>query len=81
MEMFQGKLFQNNKEITIKEYDVKKIHDYYKFVQENHNLGYSQVVITTEIMLNLIEYYFVKRKFNIIMFEFIDEDLELEAEI
>lgn len=55
--------------------------DYYAFVKSHTEEGMRQVIITSEIMLLLIEECFILRKFEIVSIEFMVEDEELDAEI
>lgn len=80
-----GKLFikydESQKQIIPIEYNSNVDIDYYSFVKKNCSLGYNQIIITSEIMLELIKYYFLSRKFKIENIEFIEEDQELSDEM
>lgn len=82
----EGKIFRNSKniatniEIIVKEYDKAK-DDYYRFIKEYNRLGLKQVIITSEIMIKLMEIYTINRKFNINKIDFIVEDSILNDEI
>lgn len=85
MKLKEGKIFRNSKnkeniEIFPKEYDKSK-NDYYGFIKKYNEIGLKQVIITSEIMIKLIEIYTVSRKFNINKIDFIVEDSVLDDEI
>lgn len=86
MKLKEGKIFRNSKkntsniEIIIKEYDKTK-NDYYAFLKRYSDLGLKQVIITSEIMIRLIEVYMVEREFDIIKIDFMVEDDDLNNEI
>lgn len=86
MKLKEGKIFRNSKsvskniEIITKEYDKTK-NEYYNFIKRQGNLGLKQVIITSEIMIKLMEHYIISRKFDIYKIDFIVEDKTLNDEI
>lgn len=85
MRLKEGKIFRNSinkesREILSKEYDKTK-NDYYGFVKKHNEIGLKQVIITSEIMIKLIEVYVLSRKFNINRVEFMVNDSILDDEI
>jgi UTP-glucose-1-phosphate uridylyltransferase len=85
MKFKEGKVFRNSKnikniEIIAKEYDKTK-NDYYGFIKKYNSLGLRQVIITSEIMIKLIEIYTVSRRFSINEIDFMVEDYVLDDEI
>lgn len=81
MDALYGKLFQNIKEHCINSlpYNIKQ--DYYSYVEGNVNNGFRQVIITSEIMLAIIEHFLVNHKSKLVNIEFLVEDDELNEEI
>lgn len=77
-----GKLFQNiqTRKITPFRYDPSK-QDYYKLIREAQEKGYSQSIITSDIMISLIEHFLLKHKVIITNIEFLVEDSDLTSEI
>ena len=62
-------------------FDYSSQDDYYSFVKKYRDKGYSQVIITSEIMVDLIKYYFIERKFRLAALELIAMDPELHNEL
>lgn len=58
--------------------DQKK---YFSFVKEQYEKGSRQIIITSKIMLKVLEEYFLNKKFRIIEIKFAEEDFELNQEI
>lgn len=75
-----GKLFRNtvSREIAAFPYDFSK--NYYALIQEAQKKGYEQCIITSDIMIELMEYFLMKQS-TINSIEFFVEDTELESEI
>lgn len=70
----KGKLFiDEKKNIKIEEYDYNNI-DYFEVIKREKIKGFKQVILTSEIMINLISNYFYLRRFRIIKISFIEED-------
>lgn len=69
--------------------DARKIHcvsydssiDYYAFLRNCHDQGYKQVIISSEIMIQLIREACLGKGYKITKIEFDEEDAELEEEI
>lgn len=55
--------------------------EYYTFLRKCRNEGYKQVIITTEIMIQIIRYACLEKGQSIYKIEFVEEDSELESEI
>ena len=74
-----GKLFVDfsSGEKKLKKIDWDKNSDYYSFVRENNKKGLHQVILTSEIMMQLARYYFLERSLSVEAIEFIEEDSEL----
>lgn len=78
MKIKNGKLF-------IKENCISPIscndRDYYKFIKKYSEQGYYQVILSSMIMIDLLQHYFIDRKFEINSITFMEEDNEIEEEI
>lgn len=85
MGKFMNKLFIKNdngiKKIVPKPYDPAINKDYYSYVKRYCDKGFNQFIITSEYMMELLEYYFLERKFSITEIIFLEDDLELEENI
>ncbi|MEQ7258908.1 hypothetical protein ABQD63_04245 [Lactococcus garvieae] len=80
MENIQAKFFLNEKKLVVKEIPRKK--EYYTFVQEHIVKGYRQIIIPSDILVELLKYIFLNRdKSSIIAIEFLEEDEEFQKEI
>ena len=55
--------------------------EYYTFLRKCKSEGYRQVIVTTEIMIQLLRVSVIKKGFVIYKIEFAEEDCELENEI
>ncbi|MBK5244274.1 MAG: hypothetical protein JJE18_04485 [Eubacteriaceae bacterium] len=69
------------KNIEFLPYDPAVDRDYYSFVRNKRKLNYSQVIITSEMMISLIDYYFIERSASITSIELMEEDEEIEVDI
>ncbi|WP_426348678.1 hypothetical protein ACPWSR_13100 [Alloiococcus sp. CFN-8] len=86
MKMLLGKLFTKyydagNKEIINIGYNPEDYTDYYSFVKTQHVLGYRQVILTSEIMIELVKYYFLERKFKVVSIDLMEEDSHLSSDL
>jgi len=82
MDMTKAKLFwkigdQTKKIITIPYNDDI---EYYAFVRENRDAGYRQVIVTSEVIIYLIQKIVIDR-FQVFEIEMTDNDDEFNAEI
>ncbi len=76
------KLFQNiNQEILPIEYSEIDQRNYFNFVKTQYQKKLRQVIITSEIMLHILEKYFVEYNFRIINIYFAEGDIELEEKL
>ncbi len=76
-----GKLFidlSKNRVICIK-YDLNK--DYYLFNKEIKDKKLNQYIITSNIMISIINYFVLNYNAEIISIKFMDEDNDLDCEI
>ena len=76
--LFWG-IYNDTKKIFCISYDDKI--EYYTFLKQCHNNGYRQIIITSEIMIKLIEFFVVENNFTIYKLEFMEDDDELQMEI
>ena len=80
-----GKAFEkresDRKMITFLSYDPSKEHDYYSFVRNKRELNYHQVIITSKMMIDILDYYFLERHASISSIELMESDDHLEQEI
>lgn len=60
-------------------YDEKD--EYYTFLKRKKSEGYSQVIITADIIISIIRMMCLERGFSIYKIELAEEDLEIEQEI
>ena len=77
------KLFQKNNsgEIKIYDFDYDLKCDYYDFIKEYINRGFRQVILTSNIMLKVIERFIVDLNFDIYRIDFMEDDDELEYNV
>lgn len=55
--------------------------DYYTFLRKCRSDGYRQVVITSEMMMQIIRHACLENNYTISKIEFVEEDSDLETEI
>lgn len=55
--------------------------EYYTFLRKCRDEGYRQVIITAEIMIQIIRYACLEKEHKIYKIEFVEDDSELESEI
>ena len=80
LDNIQAKLFLNEKDLVVKE--IPKEKEYYTFVQEYIAKGYKQIIVPSDILVELLKYIFLSRdKSNIIAIEFLEEDEDFQEEI
>ncbi|KYM50913.1 hypothetical protein A2U04_00800 [Fusobacterium necrophorum subsp. funduliforme] len=76
------KIFQKEKDIVAIEYTVEDQKNYFNFVKSQTKQNMRQVIITSEIMLEIIEKSFLKNNICVIKsIKFAEEDSELDEEI
>lgn len=79
-----GKVFKkislNESKLDIIDYTPSS-DEYYSFVRKQKDAGFKQIIITSEMMIEVLNEYFLKRNFRISSIDFMIEDLSLEAEV
>lgn len=55
--------------------------EYYAFLKQYHSDGYRQIIITSEIMVGLIEHFVLEKGISIYNIEFLEDDKNLIDEI
>lgn len=55
--------------------------EYYTFLKKCHDDGYRQIIITSEIMVQLIKDFVLKKELSVYEIEFVEEDNDLKNEI
>lgn len=76
-----GKFFRNlsNSKISCFQYDINQ--NYYTLIREKQNEGFAQCIITSNIMIEIMQYFILKGDTSIISIEFMVEHDEIEDEI
>lgn len=73
-----GKMFRykdyEKKSIKIIDYNPEDESNYYAFIKKQSDNGYIQIIINSNIMMFLLKYYFIERKFTITSILFTEED-------
>ena len=77
----QGKLFRNNDsgKVECAEYDVNQ--NYYAFIQDKQKEGYNQCIVTSDIMIEIMQCFLLNNRVEITSINFMVDDNELESEI
>ncbi len=55
--------------------------EYYAFLKQYHDDGYRQIIITSEIMVSLIEHFVLDKGLSVYNIEFMEDDPDLKDEI
>ena len=55
--------------------------EYYTFLKQQHNDGYRQIIITSEIMIRLLEHFVLKERLSVYNIQFAEDDEDLASEI
>lgn len=79
-----AKIFKNVSDVGTKlvNFDYSPAQDeYYTFVKKHCDEGFRQIIITSEIMIELVKHYFINRNFRISNIEFMIDDDSLTSEI
>lgn len=76
-----GKLFQNIQTGKIQCFPYVLENDYYSLIKEAQNCGFRQCIITSDIMIQIIEFFMLKCKAELISIDFMIEDELLQDEI
>ena len=72
MDYKQYKLFKSRDNNCLEAIEITG--DYYPFVRSKLDEGYSQIVISSAIMLNILETVFIKKEAKIVNVDLIEED-------
>lgn len=76
------KLFQDkDKKIVAIEYSETDQKNYFEFVRTQHVRGMRQVIVTSELMLEILKVFFLEYNFKIININLAEEDEDLILEI
>lgn len=74
------KLFLNRDKVICVEYDPD-IDNYYSFVKSNHQKGYKQIMLTSEMMIDIVMYIIDNYNCKITDFEFIEDDEDFKQQL
>lgn len=76
-----GKLFKNlsTNQVCCLQYDVNQ--NYYAFVQEMQKKGFAQCIVTSDIMIKIMQKFVLEGSTEITSIEFMVDDDELKEEI
>lgn len=80
MKNITGKFFLDVQTRKIKTFEYSNMNNYYAFVQEKQQMGFVQSIVTTDIMISIMEKYVLSNA-QILSIEFMVEDPDLEDEI
>ena len=82
MTVEKAKLFwkKDDPEKKIESIPYSETEDYYKFLKRNHNAGYQQIIISSEMMIQLLKMLVIDG-YTIVNIEFAEQDTEFEENI
>ena len=77
----QGKMFKNvvSSKVECIEYDINQ--NYYSFIRDKQKKGYNQCIVTSDIMIEIIQYFLLKGGIEVTSISFMVDDEELKSEI
>ena len=77
----QGKLFKSNisNRVDCIEYDSNQ--NYYAFIQDKQSDGYNQCIVTSDIMIHILQHFILNGGVEVTSIEFMVEDEDLETEM
>lgn len=76
-----GKIFKNSSTNRICYFSYDEKQNYYAFIQEMLQQGYHQCIVTSDIMIKIIEHYILSGNVEVTSIEFMIEEDELEDDI
>lgn len=79
MDYKQYKLFKSQDNSCLEAIEIAG--DYYPFVRSKLDEGYSQIVISSAIMLNILETVFIKKEAKIVNVDLIEEDEQYKQQM
>ena len=77
----QGKLFKSNISNSVECIENDAGQNYYAFIQNKQNNGYNQCIVTSDIMIYILQHFILNGKVEVTSIEFMVEDEDLETEI
>lgn len=72
---------KNNSSKTISCIDYNDGMEYYSFIKDCHNQGYRQIIITSELMIEIITRFALEKNLLVFKIELAEDDSELAEEI
>lgn len=70
-----------NNAFTLVPYSSDSDHDYYEFLKRKRSEGFNQVIISSEIMKEIIEHFYFNMNLSISSIELMEDDNEIQIEI
>lgn len=80
MDFFEKKIFLYRETNSLVIKDLPPQTNYYKFVQENSEKNYNQFIITSDIMLDLLKFYYLKKEAKIVELDLMEDDSSFDLE-
>lgn len=80
MEFDQFKLFESKDNKNLESIKTEGA-DYYSFIRSKLGEGYSQIVISSGIMLKVLESMFIQKKAKIVEIDFIEDDIQYSEQM
>lgn len=81
MRYTKAKLFyDNHNKIVCVEYDENKT-DYYSFVSDCRKQGLHQIIISSEMMIDIIKEYYLEYNYKVNKIELMEEDPDIEVQV
>lgn len=80
MSFTNGKIFFN-KEYHVELFEIEQSNNYYKSVREKIDSGYRPIIVSSDIMINILKKYFTEKKADIVKIELLEDDPDYQEDI
>lgn len=81
MDFDQSKFFINIESNKLSHFPVPKNKEYYAFVKDKIKGDFSQIIISSDIMIKLLTFAFSKRKAKIVEIELLEDDPDYQSQL
>lgn len=80
MNFANGKLFFN-RDYRVDFFEIDQSNNYYKSVREKVDNGYKPIIVSSDLMIDILKKYFKEKKANVVNIELLQEDHNYQEQI
>lgn len=80
MNFTSEKLFFN-RDYNVYSFEINQSNNYYKDVRQKFDNGYRPIIVSSDLMIDLLKKYFKEEKANIVNIELLEEDYDYQEEL